>query len=274
MKINMIMIYSFLSLIYSIMCELPVFTVTGVNHESSRCDHDKGYFQFVILGSVEGYTESIRITLPLKEPETYKAVCIVHKDSMNCTLDAIMYDLKGEKKLTVFEETPEFDNLIIKGWNTTFTSDHTKINDATNCEPRSRTIDPDKEDEEQIFAAYDAKNIDILGCFRNKNNFSFQLKKIKNEKKEIESDSDDSYDKDIFFDIKLKKPDNINALCVIPKNHINDVYTVRCAIEHGGEIEIGDETSGNVVLGEKKVKIVLRGLLIPPTIVDECDNNA
>lgn len=274
MKMNMIIICSFLSLIYSIICELPVFNVTGVYHEASRCDHDKGYFKFVILGNCSGYSEPIRITLPLKEPETYKAVCIVYEYSMNCTLDAIMYDLKGQKKLSVFEETPEFDNLIIEGWNDTFTSDHTKLNDATNCVPRERPIDPDKEDEEHIFAAYDAKKIDILGCFRNKNNFSFQLTKIKNEKNEIESYSDDSYDKDIFFDIKLKKPENISALCVMPKNNRNDAYTVRCAIEYGGEIEIGDETSGNVVLGEKKVKIVLRGLLIPPTIVDECDNNA
>ena len=274
MKFNMIMIYSFLSLIYSIMYELPVFNVTGVYHEASRCDHDKGYFQFVILGNCSGYTEPIRITLPLKEPETYKAVCIVYEHSMNCTLDAIMYDLKGEKKLTVFEETPEFDNLIIEGWNTTFTSDHTKINDATNCEARDRIIDPDKEDEEHIFAAYDAKNIDILGCFRNKNNFSFQLTKIKNEQNEIESYSDDSYDKDIYIDIKLKKPENKNALCVVPKNSRNDIYIVRCAIEYGGEIEIGEETSRIVELGEKKVKIVIRGLLIPPIIVDECENNS
>ena len=273
MKINMIMIYSFLSLIYSIICDLPVFYVTGVYHEASMCDYDKGYFQFVILGNCFGYTEPIRITLPLKEPETYKAVCIVHEYSMNCTLDAIMYDLKGQKKLTVFEETPEFDNLIIEGWNVTFTSDHATLNDATNCEPRERTIDPKKEDEEHIFAAYDAKNIEILGCFRNKNNFSFQLTKIKNEKSEIESNSDDLYDKDIFFEINLKKPEDKKALCVIPKNKRNNVYTVRCAIEYGGEIEIGEETSGNAELGEKKVKIVLRGLLIPPTIVDECNNN-
>lgn len=274
MKINMIMIFSFLSLIYSIICDLPVFKVTGVYHMASMCDHDKGYFQFVILGECSGFTEPIRITLPLREPETYKAVCLVYENSMNCTLDALMYDLKGRKRLKVFEETPEFDNLIIVGWNVTFTSDHTTLNDATNCESKERTIDPEKEDEEYIFAAYDAKNLDILGCFRNKNNFSFRLTKIKNEKNEIESNSDDSYDKDIYFEIKLKKPEDINAFCVMPKNNINNIYTVRCAIEYGGEIEIGDETSGNVVLGEKKVKIVLRGLLIPPTIVDECENNA
>ena len=110
MKVNMIMIYSFLSLIYSIMCELPIFKVTGVHHEASRCDHDKGYFQFAILGDCSGYTEPIRITLPLNEPETYKAVCIVYEHSMNCTLDAIMYDLKGEKN---YQYLKKLQNLII-----------------------------------------------------------------------------------------------------------------------------------------------------------------
>lgn len=272
MKINITMICYFLLFICSIICELPEFKVTGVYDMASMCVHEKGFYQFVILGQGSGITEPIRITLPLKDPETSKAVCFVYESSMNCTLDALMYDLRGETKLTVFEETPEFDNLKIVGWNETFTSDHIRINDATNCEPSERQIDPTKEDEEHIFAAFDAKNIEILGCFRNKNNFSFKLTKIKNEKKEIETLSEDSYDKDIYFEIKLKKPENINALCVIPKNNKNNVYTVRCAIEYGGEIEIGDETSGNALLGEKKVKIVLRGLLIPPTIVDECEN--
>ena len=112
--------------------------------------------------------------------------------------------------------------------------------------------------EELIFTAYDDKNIEILRCFRNKNNFSFQLTLIKDEKNTVE----DSLSEDIYFEINFEKPKNEKSLCVIPKKNINGVYTVRCAIAYGGEIEVGIEASDTVKLNGKNLKIVIRGLLI------------
>ena len=41
-------------------------------------------------------------------------------------------------------------------------------------------------------------------------------------------------------------------------------------MKYGGEIEVGKEVSTTVEIKDKKYKIVFRGILIPPTIVDEC----
>ena len=265
MKMNLIKFIFYLTFLLQIKCDLPTFKITGVNDMQSRCDHEKGYFQFSLKGEGTGITDDLRITLPLKQPESCKAVCMVRKDEIFCTMDALIYDLSGTKILEVFEEEPEFDNLKMIDWEVYFTEDHRVLNSATNCEPNERQVDPE-EGEEQIFAAYDAKNIEVLGCFRNKNNFSFQLTKVKDDNIIMK----DPLEKDIYFDILFEKPGNEKALCVIPKNGIGDVFTVRCALEYGGEIEIGKEASGTVILDNKKLKIVFRGLLIPPTVVDEC----
>ena len=266
MKIGLIAIIIFLSFINLIKNDLPTFRVKGVNNTETLCYNDKGYFQFVILGEGTGISEEIRVILPLESPEECKAVCMVNSKKIFCKMDALIYDLTGQKKLKVFEETPEFDNLILLDWNKTFSSDHSTLNDATNCDPKERKIDPGEEDEEHIFAASDTKSINIVGCFGKKNNFNFQLTKIKDEKR----GSDESFEQDIYFEISLKKPEGKKALCVMPKNNNNDIYTFRCAIDYGGEIEIGEETSGIAKLEDKKIKIVIRGLLISPTIVDEC----
>ena len=264
MKMNLIKNIIYITFLFQIKC-LPTFKITGVNDMQSRCDRERGYFQFSLSGEGSGFSDELRITLPLKQPENCKSVCMVRTNEIFCTMDALIYDLSGTKILEVYEEEPQFDNIKIEDWTTYFTEDHRVLNSATNCEADQRQVDPE-EGEEQIFAAYDAKNIEILGCFRNKNNFSFQLTKVKDDKSVMK----DSLDKDIYFDISFVKPTDEKALCVIPKNSIDDVYTVRCALKYGGEIEIGKEASGSVILNEKKYKIVFRGLLIPPTVVDEC----
>ena len=57
------------------------------------------------------------------------------------------------------------------------------------------------------------------------------------------------------------------------KNDNNELYTVKCSMEYGGEIDIGAEANGIAYIGEKKVKIVIRGILIPPTVVDQCTDD-
>ena len=249
----------FIIVTYIICNELPTFEITSIYHEQTRCDQEKGLFQFVILGKGNNIKDNIRITLSLKLPEDCKADCEVSSSEMFCTMDALAYDLSGEKRLEVFTEEPIFDNLKMINWSDYFSKVNPILNDATNCKSNERPP------EELIFAAYD-KNIEILGCFRNKNNFSFQLTKVKDDNTIMK----DPLEKDIYFDILFEKPENEKALCVIPKNGIGDVFTVRCALEYGGEIEIGKEASGTVILDNKKLKIVFRGLLIPPTVVDEC----
>ena len=41
-------------------------------------------------------------------------------------------------------------------------------------------------------------------------------------------------------------------------------------MDYGGKITLGDDFYGNLELKDKKYKILFRGLLIPPTTVDEC----
>ena len=249
--------FYFIVITYTICDELPTFEITSIYHEKTRCDQEKGYFQFVILGKGNNIVDDIRITLSLNLPEKCKAVCYVSSSEMFCTMDALVYDLSGEKRLEVNIEEPIFNDIKMINWSEYFSKENPILNDATNCPSNKRPP------EEKIF---EAKNIEILGCFRNKNNFSFQLTLIKDEKNIIE----ESLGEDIYFEINFEKPQNEKSLCVIPKININDVYTVKCAIEYGGEIEIGTEVSSSVKLNGEDLKIVIRGLLIPPTIVDEC----
>ena len=266
MKIKNFDIFILFAFIPLISCRLPTFTITRIHNEESRCNHEKGYFQFKIVGKGNGITTPIRITLPLLSPENYEAVCMVSSDEIFCTMDPIIYDLSGEKVLEVYKKEPKFDNLKILNWPEYFTMQSTVLISGTNCKIDERKKDPDKEDKEYIFAIFEAKEIEILGCFRKKNNFSFKLTKIKDDKSILQK----SLTSDIFFEIIFEKPNDEKALCVIPKNNDNDVYTVRCAIDYGGKIIVGKETSGIVNFEGKKAKIVFKGLLIPPTVVDEC----
>ena len=254
-------VYIFLAFISLIICEIPTFEITEVFHQDTRCDDKNGYFIFVINGKGTCIKDEIRITLPLKSPESCKAVCMVNSEKMTCIIDALIYDLEGEKLLEVFEEEPQFDNLKISNWKEYFIPERRILNHATNCK--------NERESEQIFAVYEAKKLEILGCFRNKNNFSFQLTKVKDENNYMQ----DSLEQEIYFEISFEKPSNNKAFCVMPKNSIDEVYTIKCSIEYGGEIEIGKKASGEVDLDGKKFKVILRGLLIPPTIVDECNND-
>lgn len=97
MKItNYILIYISLLSSISLINSIPTFEITGISYTDIRCDYDKGYFQFKILGKGTGITDEIRITLPLKSP--CDSVCMVNSEEMFCTLDAYVNDLRGEKK--------------------------------------------------------------------------------------------------------------------------------------------------------------------------------
>ena len=255
----------YMYIISLISCDIPSFEITEVYHTNTRCDRENGFIQFDIKGTGKNIKDEIRITLPVQSPENYKAVCIVNSTDIYCKMDALIYDLSGAQKLILFKEPPVFENFEISNWEEYFIEENLVLTSSTNCAPDERK-EPEEGEEEQIFAAYDAKNIEILGCFRNKNNFSFQLTKVKDGNNTL----DEFLNQDIYFEIFFEKPKNEKALCVIPKKSINNVHTVRCAIDYGGEIEIGGEADGTVMLDDKKYKIVFRGFLIPPTIVDEC----
>lgn len=269
MKFYLLLYITYLIVISLIKSE-PTFEIIEVDNQNTLCDRENGYYQFHIIGEGLGFSGEIRITLPLESPEKCKAVCNVSSTDMFCTIDSFLYDLSGAKILKVFEEEPTFDNLKIINWKDHFKPEHTVLNSGTNCECYERIIPPDEEDVEKeiIFAAYDAKNIEVLGCFREKNNFSFELTKVEDE--DTEYSSKDILKEDIYFDIQFKKPTDEKGKCVIDKKNKNGVYTVRCAISYGGEIEVGGEASSIVNIDEKKQKIVFRGLLIPPIKVDEC----
>ena len=103
---------------------------------------------------------------------------------------------------------------------------------------KSSSINPIKVDEcfeKPIFASFEIKNIEILGCFRNKNNIIFKLTKIKDQNSIIKN----TVDKDIYFEMSFKKPKNEKVYCVIlENNNKSEGYSIRCAIKYGGEIEV------------------------------------
>lgn len=264
MKMNIFFYIIFLSFISFILSD-ATFEITEIMHTETQCDRQNGYFKFVIGGKGSGFSDEIRITLPLESPKDCKAVCMVSKEKMFCTMDSYVYDLGGEKRLVVLEKEPKFDNLKITNWAEFFKPEHRTLNSATNCPSDERIVKPDEGVDEIIFTDYDAENIEVLGYFRDKNNFSFELTKIEDEDKIFSR-----LDEDIYFDIQFEKPKNEKALCVISRKRRHSVYKVRCAIDYGGEIEIGGEADASVKIGGKKHKIVFRGLLIPPTVIDEC----
>lgn len=268
MKINILLYITFLSFISLILSE-ATFEIKEVIHMETQCDRKNGYFKFVIGGKGSGFTDEIRITLPLESPKDCKAVCMVSKEKMFCTMDSFIYDLSGAKILKVFEEEPKFDNLKITNWVEHFKPEHRTLNSATNCDSDERKVEPSEGTDEFIFAAFEAKSIEVLGCFRDTNNFSFELTQVDEEGDKIVSTIDELKD-DIYFEIQFKKPEKEKAYCVIPQKNVKGVHKVRCSLDYGGEIEVGGEAAGTVYLKGKKHKVVFRGLLIPPTVVDEC----
>ena len=262
---NSIIYIIYFYLLSKILCDIPSFEIEVVHHESTRCDREKGYFQFIINGEGKGITEKLRVTLPLKQPPSCNAVCEVSPTEMFCTIDAMMYDLSGEQIVEFLDKEPDLEDLKIPNWEEFFSHDNRILNHATNCESRRRP-DPD-EGEEHIFAATETNNIEVLGCFRKRNNFSLQLTKIKGRKTSILKDDPATH---IYFEIYFERPKREKALCVIPEEDNKGIYKVNCAMKYGGEIEVGKEVSTTVEIKDKKYKIVFRGILIPPTIVDEC----
>ena len=255
-----ILLLSILSLIYTI----PTFEITEISHTEVRCDYIKGYFQFKILGKGTGITDVINTTLPLESP--CDAACQVNSEEMFCTMDAFAHDLKGDKKVIVKENMPTFNNLKISNWAEYFVPERRVLNSATNCWGDGDEItedDKDKDKEEQhIYAIYESTNLEILGCFRDKNSFSFQINMIKDEKAILDGDPKE----DIYFELPFESPKDEKAICVIPKN----INKVRCAMDYGGKIKLGNDVFANLELDKKKYKILFRGLLIPTTEVDEC----
>ena len=122
-------------------------------------------------------------------------------------------------------------------------------------------IDPDDK-EEQIYAIYEGTNFEVLGCFRNKNNFSFQIIMVKDEKAILDGDPKE----DIYFELNLERPKSEKAICVIPKN----INKVRCSMDYGGKINLGTDVFASLELDDKKYKILFRALLISSIDVDEC----
>ena len=258
MKIHMdVIIYISLLSILSLINSFPTFEITGISHTDSRCDYIKGYFQFKILGKGTGITDKIEITLPLKSP--CYAACIVNSEEMFCTMDAFVNNLKGDKKVIVDENEPTFNNLKISNWAEYFIQERRTINDATNCWGDEDKIVPD----EDIYVVYETKNLEILGCFRNKNNFSFHITKVEDEKAILQGDLKE----DIYFELTFESPNDEKVTCVIPK----DKNIARCAMDYGGKITLGKDSYGSLKLDDKKYKILFRGLLIPENTVDECD---
>ena len=121
----------FIVITYTICDELPTFEITSIYHEKTRCDKENGSFQFVILGKGNNIKDNIRITLSLKLPKDCKAVCDVSSSEMFCTMDALIYDLSGEKRLEVYIEEPIFDNLKMINWSDYFSKENPILNDAT-----------------------------------------------------------------------------------------------------------------------------------------------
>lgn len=118
-----------------------------------------------------------------------------------------------------------------------------------------------------IFGALDNKNIDISGCLNGKNNFNLQMSLIKHNK----NFSEIYLEEDLKFEIIFEKPKDEKITCLIPKNGNYDLYTIKCYMDYAGKVEIGVEANGIGYIGEKKIKIVLRGILIPPTVINQCN---
>ena len=257
-----VIIYISLLSILSLINSILTFEITEVSHTEVRCDYIKGYFQFKILGKGTGITDVINITLPLESP--CDAACIVNSEEIFCAMDAYAHDLRGNKKVIVYEKEPTFNNLKISNWAEYFIQERRVLNSATNCwgdEDRIIEDDTDKE-EQQIYAIYESTNLEVLGCFRDKNSFSFQINIIKDEKAILDGDPKE----DLYFELPFESPKDEKAICVIPKNN----NKVRCVMDYGGKITLGKDTFANLELDKKKYKILFRGLLIQTTDIDEC----
>ena len=256
--------YIIILLIISFIKSEVTFTISGREDMQTMCDRQKGHFQFVLKGHASGISGQIKITFPLKYPETCKeAECTVDSEKMFCIMDAYKHDLSGDKIVEVYEEEPKINNFKFTNYVDYFNVDRRIINHATNCVPDGKKPDDDDKDKEQIFSMFNIKDIQILGCFRNKNNFNFQLNIIKGDKSLLK----DTLKKDIYFKLPFKKPQNENAFCVIPQDNIN---IAKCAIGYGGEIEVGEEVNSTVNIEGKEYKIIFKSSSIKPIIIDEC----
>ena len=87
------------------------------------------------------------------------------------------------------------------------------------------------------------------------------------------TNSETYFEKDLNFEIFFEKPKDEKITCLISKNINYGLYSVKCSMKYGGEIEVGAESNSIAYIGEKKVKIVIRGILIPPTVIDQCTDD-
>ena len=240
----------------------PSFEIKKVIHEKSRCIYENSLYTFTFSGTATNITSPIKLYLHLLQPENYIAICVIDPPSssedstttMDCTLDSLMYDLSGQKKVVVPLEEPIYDFIELKNWNKTFGIDTQVINSATNCDPGNF--------DGFVFAAFDIKNINVLGCFRKKINFSFEVKKLRSIK--------DLKDENLFFNILFENPQNEKAKCVVSLKN-NGKYVVNCELENSTLLEIGDvkgEIIGNDKLNGKIIWI--RGGLKPFINLDSC----
>ena len=188
----------------------------------------------------------------LKKPKNETAFCVIPKKNKNeeFTLRCAMnyggeIEILDEFNVTIKIEDKEF--IVI------FKASSIKPTNIDECTKKN------------LFASFEVEDIEILGCFRNKNIFNFIVTKEENENSFLK----DALEQDVYFEISFKRPKNETAFCVIPQNNKNDNYTVRCTMKYGGEIEIG-EANGLVNLEGKDHRIVIKGLSIPSTLVDEC----
>ena len=106
----------------------------------------------------------------------------------------------------------------------------------------------------------------MLGCKENNNTFMLQMILIKAKKQ----DSEISLEEDLNLEIYFKKPKEEKITCFIPRKDKDGFYKVKCSMQYGGEVEVGAQANGVAYIGEKKAKIVFRGILIPPTVIDQC----
>lgn len=241
-------------LLISVISSAPTFTITGVDHVKTHCDYVTIMFHFTIMGQTSGIDSPISIIFTLAEP-TYPIPCTIDPKggdgyaTMTCDMDGLVYDL-GNQRLVLTPQAPKIEGVEFLGWTDVFKPENLVINDNTNC----------KGDVSYDYAfATLSSNINKVGCFREKNNFSFEVKKLR------------SYDNDdpvIFFNMNFTRPDDEIAYCAMPFDG-TDTFTVNCAIDYSGEIEIGNVHNTYQTKDGKDKVIFIRGENTA-TKLDEC----
>lgn len=248
--------FIFLLLITQFLCNnfQPVFEVIERENMKSQCDFETYIYHFSLRGKATGIITPLKFMLPIKNPNT-SVLCEIKpprgfngETSLECVIDGNVHTIDD---VEIKEEPPEIPEVKFSRWVNPKNNEHV-ISNGVHCTGKNKY--------NYILLAL-SNNFTFVGCFRDKNNFSFDV---------VEDRGDFENGQTVFFNMNFMMPDKEMAYCALPYVKGKEKLTVNCAIDYSGEIKIGDSHHSIITKSGDKKELLILGEFSGPFNFDKC----